>query len=218
MTDDHQQALAMEGIRFFGEISASISHEIKNVLAIVNENAGLLEDMVRMSEQGAQLAPERVSRAALSIMRQVTRGDRIIKNMNRFAHSADLPREDLDIREVVDFIPELTARLVAMRGSAPLVSLPEAAVTLYTNRFFLENLVWACLRRAMGACLPGESLRIAVEATETGACIRFGGLNPETLAEPSEDFPGPRERPVIEILGARIINDPEKGEICLIIR
>ncbi|WP_054693217.1 hypothetical protein [Desulfosarcina cetonica] len=119
MTEDHQQALAIEGVRFFGEISASISHELKNVLAIVNENAGLLDDMVRMSEQGLCLAPERVSRAALSIIRQVARGDRIIKNMNRFAHSADLPREDLDIREVVDFIPELTARWWPCRETRP---------------------------------------------------------------------------------------------------
>ena len=33
-----------EGLQFFGKMSASISHEIKNVLAIINENTGLIED------------------------------------------------------------------------------------------------------------------------------------------------------------------------------
>ena len=36
--------IAREGFQFFGKMSASISHEIKNALAIINENAGLLED------------------------------------------------------------------------------------------------------------------------------------------------------------------------------
>jgi signal transduction histidine kinase len=72
MTDD-SHALAIEGIRFFGEISASISHEIKNVLAIINENAGLLQDMIMMNEKGLPLNPERLSKLAHSISGQVAR-------------------------------------------------------------------------------------------------------------------------------------------------
>ena len=34
------------GLFFFGKMSASISHELKNVLAIINENAGLAEDLM----------------------------------------------------------------------------------------------------------------------------------------------------------------------------
>ena len=37
--------VGLGGIQFFGKMAASISHEIKNVLAIINENAGLLEDI-----------------------------------------------------------------------------------------------------------------------------------------------------------------------------
>jgi hypothetical protein len=38
------EIVAETGLQFFGKMTASISHEIKNVLAIINENAGLLED------------------------------------------------------------------------------------------------------------------------------------------------------------------------------
>ena len=40
-----RQSSAKPGLQFFGKVSASIAHEIKNVLAIINENAGLLEDL-----------------------------------------------------------------------------------------------------------------------------------------------------------------------------
>jgi hypothetical protein len=39
------ELLGETGLQFFGKMSASISHEIKNVMAIINENAGLLEDL-----------------------------------------------------------------------------------------------------------------------------------------------------------------------------
>ena len=44
--------LGESGLRFFGKISASISHEIKNAIAVMNENAGLIKDLIMMAERG----------------------------------------------------------------------------------------------------------------------------------------------------------------------
>ena len=44
------ETAAETGLQFFGKMTASISHEIKNVLAIINENAGLLEDLALLSD------------------------------------------------------------------------------------------------------------------------------------------------------------------------
>ena len=38
-----------QGLKFFGKMSATISHEINNALAIINENAGLLQDFTLMA-------------------------------------------------------------------------------------------------------------------------------------------------------------------------
>ncbi|BBO85250.1 hypothetical protein DSCO28_58160 [Desulfosarcina ovata subsp. sediminis] len=215
MTDE-RQALAMEGVRFFGEISASISHEIKNVLAIVNENAGLLQDLVRMNAKGIPLTPERLNRAAESISRQVARGDRIVKDMNRFAHSADLPREELDLRDVVAFIPQLTARLIVMQGHLPRIEVPTVPVPVSTNRFFLEHLVWACLHQALKACTADQTVCVVAEPVDRGARIRFGGIDPKALPG-SEDFPSPQARLVAGLLGARITVQQDENEIHLLL-
>ncbi|MCP3901564.1 MAG: sensor histidine kinase, partial [Desulfobacteraceae bacterium] len=37
---------------FFGKITASITHEIQNVLAIIKENAGLMEDFLLINQSG----------------------------------------------------------------------------------------------------------------------------------------------------------------------
>lgn len=211
MSDD-TQLLAREGVRFFGEISASISHEIKNVLAIINENAGLLEDMVRMKRKGSPLSTERLLGLARSIVRQVARGDRIVRGMNRFAHSADHSTESVDIGELLHFLSNLTARLVAMRGDAPRIEPPAEAVTAVTDRFFMEDLVWACWCRAMAAGLPDRPLSIVADRMADAVRIRFRGLAAENAGGPS-----PREAAVARHLGAQLGLERENGEIVLIL-
>jgi C4-dicarboxylate-specific signal transduction histidine kinase len=215
MTDD-SRAMAIEGVRFFGEMSASISHEMKNVLAIINENAGLLQDMVMMIEKGMPLSPERLSGLAQSIIRQVSRGDRIVKGMNRFAHSADHPTETVDIGEVIHFISMLAARLIAMKGEAPQIEVPAIPVTAVINRFFLEDLVWTCLCRAMDARAADQTVCIVAEKIENTPRIRFCGLNGNALTT-GAGFPSPRETMVAGLLGIRMTAEREKGEIGLVL-
>ena len=215
MTDD-PQLLAREGIRFFGEISASITHEMKNVLAIINENAGLLEDMVRMNQKGMSLSTERLVELARSIARQVARGDRIVRGMNRFAHSADHQTETVDVGELLQFLSNLTARLVAMRGETARIEAPAEPVAAVTDRFFMEDLVWACWCRAMTAGLPDRPLSIVADRIADAVRIRFRGLAAESLAG-NPEFPSPKEAVLARHLGARLLADRENGEIVLIL-
>ena len=59
------------GLQFFGKMTASISHEIKNVLAIINENAGLLEDLALLAGRGAAIDPQRLTNMSQAVMKQV---------------------------------------------------------------------------------------------------------------------------------------------------
>jgi len=38
-------------IAFFGRITAGVTHELKNVLAIVNESSGLMQDLLALSKE-----------------------------------------------------------------------------------------------------------------------------------------------------------------------
>lgn len=213
---DNQALLAIEGVRFFGEMGASVSHEIKNVLAIINENAGLLQDMLGMHEKGVPFSPERLSRLAQSIARQVSRGDSIVKDMNRFAHSADEAREPVDVAALVQFMTRLANRLIGMRGQPPHIETPAESISVATNRFFLENLVWRCLCRAMGTCPADKAVSIQVEKTDSRARIRFCGWNGMALKS-MDGFPSSQDTAVAQLLKAKLIIDNETCEICIIL-
>jgi C4-dicarboxylate-specific signal transduction histidine kinase len=185
-----ERDLAVEAIRFFGEISASVSHDIKNVLAIINENAGLLRDMLAMNEKGMPLSSERLTQLAASIDRQVARGDGLVRNLNRLAHSADHREESVDVIEALELMVHLAGRLIAMRGGLPQIVKPQAAVTIVTNRFFLQQLIWICLRRALEAGSPDHTIQIRAETDSDGVRIRFLGL-PEQMPAGGAVFPSP---------------------------
>lgn len=209
-----ERDLAVEAIRFFGEISASVSHDIKNVLAIINENAGLLRDMLAMNAKGMPLSIERLTRLAASIDRQVARGDGLVRNLNRLAHSADHREESVDVIEALELMVHLAGRLIAMRGELPQVVKPQAAVTTVTDRFFLQQLIWICLRRALDAGSPDHPIRIRAETEANGVRIRFMGL-PEQMPAGGPVFPSPDAVAVGGMIDARIQVDKIKGEITL---
>ena len=60
MVSGDERRSAEIGLAYVGAMSASISHELKNVLAVIHENAGLLEDLSLRADQGVPLEPERL--------------------------------------------------------------------------------------------------------------------------------------------------------------
>ena len=89
------------GLQFYGKITASVSHEIKNVLAIINENAGLLEDLTLMTDRGQPIDPARLKTMAAVVQKQIGRADGILNNMNRFAHSIDKTVAEVDLNQII---------------------------------------------------------------------------------------------------------------------
>ena len=206
--------IAEAGLQFFGKISASISHEIKNVLAIINENAGLLDDFTLMATKGMAINPDRLKTMAVKVMEQIGRADGIIKNMNKFAHSADDPIKGINLADTLELIRSLSGRFASMRGItlAPVHHANPTAVT--TMPFFLENIIWLCLDFAMDTAGAGKTVGLACEETKDGARIKFSRL--EALGEKTVDmFPTETEKALLDVLKAEVLIDLEAGEIIL---
>mgnify|MGYP000365615194 CR=1 FL=1 len=200
------------GIRFFGKVTASVTHEIKNALAVINENAGLLEDLTVMSDRGVPIDPERLKVMAKKILTQVQRVDGIVKNMNGFAHSVDEDEKCIDLAELLNLVIRLAGRHAAMRGVSLEMAPVDGAVMVTTVPFALENLVWLCLEYAMGVCGNGKRICLIPEKTTTGARIRITRL--ESLSAGTADpFPTERETSLSGVIGADLALDAVAGEI-----
>ncbi|MBL0701223.1 MAG: HAMP domain-containing histidine kinase [Desulfosarcina sp.] len=202
------------GLQFFGKISASISHEINNVLAIINENAGLLDDFTIMADKGMPLDPNRLKNVASKILVQIRRADEIVRNMNTFSHTIDQIKADLDLRETVEFVVTLAHRFASMRGITIKIKPPENIVTISTAAFFLENLIWLCLDFAMNVTGSAKTLSLIIGKTESGGRICFAGLEGLT-SELADTFPSDRETALLGMLKAELTVSAEQKELIL---
>jgi signal transduction histidine kinase len=202
------------GLQFFGQISASISHELKNVLGIINENAGLLEDLTLMADRGVPLDPVRLKAMAEVVKKQVGRADAIIGNMNRFAHSADQSIATVDLAQTIELAMAVTARFAVMRGVAIDLQLPQNPVALQTAPFYLINLIWQCLEFSMSAGGDEKQIELVAEETDSSVRIRFRRLA-DLSAALTDTFPSDREKNLLEMLAADLKVEPERNEIVI---
>jgi hypothetical protein len=206
--------LGEAGLQFFGKMSSSNFHEIKNALAIINENAGLMEDLAMMAEKGMPVDSEKLKILSWRIMRQVLRANEIIQNINRFSRSVEQTADRVNLGEFLCFLAELSGRFAEMQGVTLKPEILLSPVIITTRPFFLENLVWLCLNFAMKASGKGKTVGLVAESTETGTRIRFTQL--EAIEENLKNqFPTAQENALLRALNAEISIDTDAGEIVL---
>lgn len=203
------------GLQFFGAVAASISHELKNAIAIVNEHAGLLEDLAVLAERGKPIDPKRLKQTAAQIARQVQRADGIIRNMNRFAHSIDDPIKTVDLPEMVCFLAALAERKATMAGVVLEVACRDASFSVQTRPFFLLNLLWLCLKSLLEAIPSGVVVQLGADPNDRGVgvwlwCERLN-RSEETILEAVREQAGP----LLCVLDAEIVIDEATGRIAL---
>ena len=209
--DTEARALA-----FFGRVTAGVSHEIKNALAIINENAGLLEDLTLMAEEGRPLDPGRVAKVAENLAGQVRRADAMVKEMNAFAHSVDHPVKRVDLGAVASRMAALAGRMAAGRRVTLQPSLPAEAIMVTTCEFKLQNLIWLCIALLVEAAEAPGTLRLTPETDGGAATLRI--ISPAGDVAPGEKaLAESRAGELAEALGGEIRWDAAKGEFLLVI-
>lgn len=159
-------------LKVFGALTASVTHEIKNTISIINENAGLLKDFCDFADGEAGVPVEHVDRAAEKMMKQVDRSNSILKNLNSFAHSGDNIPGQADLSDILSLMVALTSRFAAIQKISVKLACP-GGIEIRTNLLIFESLLFTILRRIYSACPEDSVLKIQGEADEKQLRVRF---------------------------------------------
>jgi len=165
-----------DDLAFFGKVNASISHELKNILAIISEAAGLLNDLTEMAARGEDVELEMLRSCSRDIVEEIQRGFTTIKQMNTFSHSVDDPFKSINLSETLQLMIDLAGFLsfaCQVRFVPPQQSLP----TVLTCPFRLQNLLYQALVFAFESAGPEAAIQVKMQA-ESGGRVRitFSGL------------------------------------------
>jgi C4-dicarboxylate-specific signal transduction histidine kinase len=134
--------------QFVAAVCASLSHEIKNCLAIINENAGLMGDLATLATQGRPVDPERHTRIAQVVKKHVRRADQLVRQLNQFAHSGDVASRELDLAEAIHFAVTLFER-TAQKAGRRLKTACAEGVMVETGPLGLLQLLWGLFSAAV---------------------------------------------------------------------
>jgi light-regulated signal transduction histidine kinase (bacteriophytochrome) len=173
----HKPQPQATGLQFFGRISAAVSHDLKNVLSIINEKTGLLEDFCFMARRGGSVDMDRVNAIAAQVKTQVARADQIIRRFNRFAHTTDHPVAATDLGETAASLVMLAQRLLSHSEVTVTVLPADPPVVIATRPLLVQELIWVGLEWAIARGDQSREIPMAVEAAPDGATVRLGPLS-----------------------------------------
>lgn len=164
----------MEGrdIAFMGKITAAITHEMNNVLAIIRESGGLMEDIMAMSKDVEFPYRDKFQTGLKRIKDQVVRGTELSKRLNKFAHSMDEVAASSELTDLLDHAVFLNQRFARQKQTTLGVD-PNAAAEKYvkTRPFNLLQLLTACINCCLENSEPEAAITFYIAEEGGNACI-----------------------------------------------
>ncbi len=173
MNNDKEPLLRKKGFGFISTITASLSHEISNVFAIISELSGLLDDYFHAAEQGVPLNPEKLRETTKRIAVQVERGQKYVKRLNRFAHTIDNNQIPAVFNETVEAITTLCRRFGMLHRVEIESSIPEASPTIAGSALDLQHIVFRCIDIVLSASKQGDAIQIDAVSRGDRSCLIF---------------------------------------------
>jgi signal transduction histidine kinase len=164
-----------EGLEFYSALAASVTHELNNVLSIIDQAAGLLGDLVAGAGAGRDIDPQRLKTTQERINRQVRKGVEIVRRFNRFAHSPDDHEGSFDLCGETDNLVTLARRFADLKKVRIECRLLEGEIQVAGDAFALQQAVFVCLQMILKGSEEGDRIEISARRGRAAAMISVAG-------------------------------------------
>ena len=168
------------GIAFWGTVTASVTHELRNVISIIEQTAGLLDDLVKGEERGIPMSIERLSSVSASIQKQTRRGLGIIEHLNQFAHSTDVAEACFDLTETIGNLIELSRRPADMKQVGLAFKATPDPIKVTGNPFAIQHTVFEALLISFSGASAGTTVTVESDTADGDGIvtITYEGAEP----------------------------------------
>lgn len=183
---EHSQKLSS-----IGRLAAGVAHEINNPLAIINEKAGLMKDLVSFKQDFPD--KERFLGLIASIIRSVERCRGITHRMLGFARRMEIKIEELDVNAIILETIGFLVNEARYRNVEIVHELDAALPRIYSDQGQLQQVILNVLNNSLQAVPDGGKILIATQDHDeefiTIAVTDNGcGMNEDTLKHIFEPF------------------------------
>ena len=162
-----------DGVAFLGQVTASTTHELQNVLAIIKENAGLMEDYILMNPDNLPDLLETVKRCIGKIKKQTYRGVDLTSGLNAFAHTTDRLRKQVNPYEITKQLIFLTKRIFLQKGIQITLTNCTPPLSLETDPVLFQKTLMMCLECLVDTLELKKNIRVSILNSDSGKGIEI---------------------------------------------
>ena len=173
-----------------GRLSAGVAHEINNPLAIINEQAGLLKDMVSM---GKDLPRQKTVEIVNSILTSIERCSAITHSLLGFAKHIDVKIQQIDLARVINEVLLFVGKESEYRSISINVKVQENLIPIESDVGQLEQVFLNIINNAFEAVDDGGEIDIELFSEDSGSIsVRIAddghGISEENLKHIFDPF------------------------------
>ena len=174
-----------------GRLAAGVAHEINNPMAIINEKAGLLQDLLKYSSKPPDR--DKLLRLSDSILDSVVRVSTITHRLLGFARHLRVQVEVLDLRTVVEEVLSFLGKEARYREIHISTDFSKDLPALESDKALLEQVLLNIINNALSVINDGGKIDIAVarrseEMIALSIADNGKGIEPENLKHVFEPF------------------------------
>jgi two-component system NtrC family sensor kinase len=150
-----------------GELAAGIAHEINNPVAIMVQEAGWIDDLLREGEPSSGENLEEIQRAVGQIRTQGDRCKEITYKLLSFARKTDPTIREVELNEVVDEVIGLTSQKTRYANVSIETELNPNLPTIHASPSELQQVLLNLVNNAIDAIeRPGGTVTVATKIVE----------------------------------------------------
>jgi len=143
-----------------GRLAAGVAHEINNPLAIINEKAGLLLDLVMVGPETPH--QERLAATVDSILRSVQRCKKVTQRLLGFARHMDVRTETIDLEALLREVLGFLEKEAEYRDLTVSFRVQDDLPTVASDRGQLQQVFLNILNNAFAAVSEGGHIGIEI--------------------------------------------------------
>jgi two-component system NtrC family sensor kinase len=175
-----------------GRLGAGVAHEINNPLSIISEKAGLLKDLLTLSDSTPP--KEKLNELVDSVLRSVDRCSTITHRLLGFAKHMDVQHEKISLEMLIKEVLSFLEKEASYRNIKITFDIPEDLPTIESDRSQLQQVFLNIINNAFAAVSDDKGvIHISVvedgdERIETSVTDNGTGISAENLDHIFEPF------------------------------
>ncbi|MBI5551405.1 MAG: two-component sensor histidine kinase [Desulfobacterales bacterium] len=167
-----EQLIQSQKLASIGELSAGVAHEINNPLAVIGEEAGWLQDLLKRNIKNAGLADQPEFEDSLrEIVVQTGRCREITHKLLSFARKMDSVIKDVPINELIDEVVGMRQREAYLNNVTFEKEYDPDLPAVFSDPSLLRQVMLNIINNAVDALPKGGKVTIRTSPTEAGDSV-----------------------------------------------